>query len=181
MTFPVRSAVLVPVLALVASGCASIVGGTAQVISVETASAGQAVSGAGCTLKNPKGEYFVTTPGTLTVNRAYDDLVVKCTKDGYVPGMASAKSTTKGMAFGNVIFGGVIGGAVDISTGAAYDYPSLITVQMRSVASGAQPTGPAPVQTPADAPAVAPSSAASGTQGGGSQSADAAADAQASR
>lgn len=136
----VRSSVLAAALALMGGGCASIVGGTAQVVSVEAVSAGQAVSGANCTLKNPKGEYFVTTPGTLTVNRAYDDLVVKCTKDGFTPGMASAKSTTKSMAFGNVIFGGVIGGAVDVSTGAAYDYPSLITVQMQSIAAGAQPT-----------------------------------------
>lgn len=143
-----RTAVLVSVVAIGASGCASIVGGTAQVVSVETMSAGQSLTGASCTLKNPKGEYFVTTPGTLTVNRAYDDLVVKCTREGFAAATASAKSTTKGMAFGNIIFGGVIGGAVDVSTGAAYDYPTLITVQMQSLAAGAQPAATDAAQPP---------------------------------
>jgi len=34
------------------------------------------------------------------------------------------------MAFGNIIAGGIIGAGIDMSTGAAYDYPSLITVEM---------------------------------------------------
>ncbi|MDH4481479.1 MAG: hypothetical protein QE279_02085 [Rhodoferax sp.] len=59
------------------------------------------------------------------------------------------------MAFGNIIFGGVIGAGVDISTGTAYDYPSLIVVMMgkTGVAAGEPiapivPPGPsAPSQT----------------------------------
>ena len=39
------------------------------------------------------------------------------------------------MAIGNIIFGGVIGAGVDISTGAAYDYPNLIVVNMSSDAT----------------------------------------------
>jgi len=34
------------------------------------------------------------------------------------------------MAAGNLIFGGVIGAAIDAGTGAAYDYPSLIQLIM---------------------------------------------------
>lgn len=40
------------------------------------------------------------------------------------------KSSAKGMAYGNILAGGIIGAAVDMGTGAAYDYPSLITVSM---------------------------------------------------
>lgn len=68
----------VAVIGALSTGCASIVGGTSQVVSVETLDADRKVSGAQCSLKNPKGEYFVTTPGTVTINRAYDDLIVKC-------------------------------------------------------------------------------------------------------
>lgn len=39
-------------------------------------------------------------------------------------------SHTKSLAFGNILFGGVIGAAVDVGSGAAYDYPSLISVQL---------------------------------------------------
>ena len=64
------------------------------------------------------------------VNRAYDDLIVKCEKTGLAPGVVTVKSSTKAMAFGNIIFGGIIGAGVDVGTGAAYDYPSLITVML---------------------------------------------------
>ncbi|MDP3795478.1 MAG: hypothetical protein Q8R13_06205 [bacterium] len=88
------------------------------------------VGGATCQLNNGKGVYYVTTPGTVTVNRAYEDLSIKCEKDDFLPGLASVKSTTKGMAFGNILFGGFIGAGVDAATGAAYDYPSMIKVIM---------------------------------------------------
>ena len=39
-------------------------------------------------------------------------------------------SSTKAMAFGNILFGGPIGAGVDMASGAAYDYPNLITVMM---------------------------------------------------
>lgn len=110
------------------TGCASIVSGTNQMVSIETRHKTDSVSGAVCELKNPKGTYFVTTPGTVQVNRAFEDLVIKCEKKGFGPGLVTARSSTKAMAFGNIIFGGVIGAGVDIGTGAAYDYPPLITV-----------------------------------------------------
>lgn len=85
---------------------------------------------ASCELTNDKGKWFVSTPGTVTVHRSYADLHVMCEKDGYDPGVATVKSYTKGMMAGNILFGGIIGGAVDASTGAAYDYPSMITINM---------------------------------------------------
>jgi hypothetical protein len=112
------------------TGCASIVNGQNQSISVETRSEAGAVSGANCRLANNKGTWFVMSPGSATVNRSFEELSVKCEKDGLEPGLLSAKSATKAMAFGNILFGGIIGAGVDISTGAAYDYPALITVMM---------------------------------------------------
>lgn len=124
------------------TGCASIVNGSNQVLSVETASREGKVIGATCELKNPKGTFFVTTPGTVTIHRAYDDLNIRCEKVGHEPGLAAVKSSTKAMAFGNLVFGGVIGAAVDAGSGAAYDYPSLITVMMGASSTIAQPAGP---------------------------------------
>jgi uncharacterized protein YceK len=113
------------------SGCASIVTGSNQSLSVESATqTGQNVVGATCKLVNDKGSWFLNTPGTVTVQRSYNDLNVACTKDGHEPGVAAVKSTTKGMMAGNILFGGIIGAGVDASTGAAYDYPSIIRVMM---------------------------------------------------
>jgi hypothetical protein len=113
------------------SGCASIVTGSNQSLSVEAAAPnGENVVGANCKLVNDKGNWFINTPGTVTVQRSYNDLNVSCTKDGHGPGITTVKSSTKAMAAGNIIFGGPIGAGVDAATGAAFDYPSLIKVLM---------------------------------------------------
>ena len=72
----------------------------------------------------------MTSPGSGVVNRSYEDLLIDCEKENQEPGLASVKSSTKAMAFGNILFGGVIGAGVDIASGAAYDYPTMITVLM---------------------------------------------------
>lgn len=109
-------------------GCASIVSGQTQVLSVDT----PGCLAARCELSNDKGKWFVSsTPGTVSVNRSYNNLQVLCRKGGTEADPASFASTTKGMAFGNILFGGVIGAGVDVHSGAAYDYPQLLSVPMR--------------------------------------------------
>jgi hypothetical protein len=84
------------------------------------------VTGAMCTLSNSKGSYFVTSPGTVMVRNACDQLAISCTKEGYVPANPNAgtvQDKAKSMAWGNIIFGGIIGIAVDRSTGAGCQYP----------------------------------------------------------
>jgi hypothetical protein len=118
----------IPIVSL--CGCASIVNGQTQVVSVKTLAQGAEISKADCTMLNNKGTWYVTTPGTVSIHRSYQDLHITCKKDGLDPGTATVKSSTKGMAFGNILFGGVIGAGVDAGTGAAYDYPQLISVTM---------------------------------------------------
>lgn len=121
-------------------GCASIVGGVNQSVSVQTRDAEGPVAGATCKLENKEGTWFVTTPGSATVHRAYGDLAVSCDKETYETGIAAAKSSTKALAAGNILFGGVIGAGVDAATGAAFDYPELITVVLSAA--------PAPIASP---------------------------------
>jgi hypothetical protein len=112
------------------TGCASIVSGTTQTIAVETNYQGASLSGANCKLENGKGLFFVTTPGTVIIHKAYTDLLVTCEKLDVPEGLARVKSSTKAIAFGNILIGGVIGAGVDAGTGAAYDYPDMISVRM---------------------------------------------------
>ena len=112
--------------ALSLAGCASIVNGQNQSVSVNTFPE----TGASCQLSNDEGTWFVPqTPGSVMLNRSGSDLTVICKKDP-LSGTAVVSSHTKGMAFGNIIFGGVIGAAVDAGNGAAFDYPSLVNVEM---------------------------------------------------
>lgn len=159
------STIVLAVGALQFAGCASIVNGQNQSVSVETRTESGPVAGANCKLTNNKGTWFVTTPGSTTVQRSFEDLAVRCDKEAHEPGLTSVKSTTKAMAFGNIIFGGIIGAGVDMSTGAAYDYPSLISVTMPMPAAAAASSPAAPkaevVASTAPATAAAPAAAAS--------------------
>ena len=51
--------------------------------------------------------YIPSTPGSVIVHRAYSDLNIVC-KKGEKSGNTLVKSTTKGMTFGNIVFGGII-------------------------------------------------------------------------
>lgn len=115
---------------LLSGGCASITTGTTQPLTVTAKKEGADVTGAACTLVNGKGTWYVTTPGTVTVTRSFSDMAVTCKKDGMEDGLMTVKSSTKAMAFGNALIGGVIGVGVDVATGAAYDYPSSFELEM---------------------------------------------------
>lgn len=115
------------------TGCASITGTNNQSVSVQTREqAGAEVAGASCELTNNKGKWFVTTPGSVSINRSNDDLQILCKKEKLDNGRAAVVSDTKGSMFGNLLFGGGIGAIVDHKTGAAYEYPTVIEILMGS-------------------------------------------------
>ena len=126
---------LLPILAAasVVSGCASITGSKNQPVSVQAHHNGAPIQDASCTLTNDKGTWFVKTPGSTTIQKSGQDLVITCNKDGVPAGSASVAFSANGGVWGNILFGGLIGYAVDASTGAAFDYPTSMTVQMGQV------------------------------------------------
>lgn len=69
-------------------------------------------------------------PGSVQIQRSNDDLQVTCNKPGLEAGRASVVSIVKPGMVGNFFFGGIIGVAIDHSSGAAYDYPNMIQVMM---------------------------------------------------
>jgi hypothetical protein len=111
----------------VLTSCSTFVSGTHQTLAVDSVP----FEGANCTLTNNKGAWKVTTPGTVVVHRSYGDMVVDCYKKYHKKAKLVVSSKTKGMLFGNAVFGGLLGGAVDAGDGAAYDYPNRIVVPMR--------------------------------------------------
>ena len=123
-------------------GCASIVNGQNQSVSVEARSTTGLIVGASCQLTNNKGTWFVVTPGSTMVQRSFEDMSVQCEKELYDPSLLAIKSATKGMVAGNILFGGLIGLGVDVATGAAYDYPPLISVAMTAQPVKSKAAGP---------------------------------------
>lgn len=131
------------VAACVASitACASITGGTHQTVNVQPqTSSGQVISGATCRLTNDHGSVNVTAPGSATVHRSGQPLDVSCRKDGATVAQQSFPASTRGMVWGNILFGGIIGVVIDYSNGAAHHYAHqlrLMGTDIGGVASSA--------------------------------------------
>jgi hypothetical protein len=137
------------------TGCASITGTKFQPISVKSVHDKQEVPGAVCSLVNAMGKWFVTTPGTVTVQKDTGDLAVDCHKDDVGIGMESVPSKANTSVWGNILMGGPVGYAVDRSTGAGFDYPSVITILLKKKSEPIKPEippTPEPVATAAPTP-----------------------------
>jgi len=127
-----RTTLSVMILAAL-TGCASVTGSKLQPVSVQTVHEGKEIAGAGCTLTNDAGKWFVTSPGSVTINKSTGDLAVECKKDGQYLGQETVVSRANGSVWGNILLGGGIGYVVDRNTGAGFDYPTAITVMLKRV------------------------------------------------
>jgi len=115
--------------ALSVTACASIIGGRYQKVEVNTLSANQSVH-ADCMLSNGTGEVRVTTPATATVRRSSSNLSVVCLQDGKQVAQQTYDSSIRGLVWGNLIIGGLIGIAIDFSDGASHHYPDKLNVYL---------------------------------------------------
>jgi hypothetical protein len=111
-------------------GCASITGSNSQSMTVTAiCDSSKVIKGAFCTLVNDKGQWFIETPGSVLVQKSFGDLTINC-KYGESTGMAVLKSSGNVNIWGNALAGGIIGAAVDSSTGAGFNYQPMVTVQL---------------------------------------------------
>lgn len=123
----VLRAIFVMIALLGLSACASIVEGTDQTVTVDTDP-----SGAKCDLKRNSETIAVInpTPGSITIDKSKDNVSVLCEKDGYQSSSGSLASEFQGMTFGNILFGGLVGVAIDASSGAMNEYPSSVMISL---------------------------------------------------
>ena len=104
---------------LTLAGCATITKGTTQSVAVNT----PGVPGAQCTLNSSAiGSKVVTTPASIVLDKASDNITVVCKKECYQDGAGIIASNTETMAAGNIIAGGVVGLGVDAVSGAMNRY-----------------------------------------------------------
>ncbi len=110
-------------------GCATIVAGANHTMAVQTEPTGGA-----CEVRRD-GNLLGTvnpTPGTVTFEKASPPVVVACTAASGLAGSASFNSVVEPWVFGNIVFGGLIGAVVDLSTGATSKYPDQVTIALAS-------------------------------------------------
>ena len=114
------------------SNCASIMSDSVQAISVDTPNCRSAK----CTLNNSNGVYFVqSTPGTVSVEKAYGDLTVTCEKDGQTF-TSTHQSKANVATYGNILLGGIPGALIDGGSGKGYDYPNYIVNNLSCFSDG---------------------------------------------
>lgn len=133
----IRRLIIAAIAAVGLSGCATIVQGSTQSMSVNT----KPEDGAKCELKNSQGTWYVTTPGSVTVHKTKTDLEISCSKEGVGKGSVTAKAKFGGTTFGNVLAGGLVGVAVDAASGANFYYDTPVTIVLTP--DGAPPAGEA--------------------------------------
>lgn len=130
------------------TGCAAVVEGVRQDITVNTTP-----DGASCAL-NRAGVPIATitsTPATVNVRKTRDDIEIVCELDGYLKTARIDESGTAAVVFGNILIGGVIGLVVDVSTGASNKYDDTLEIALDPDLSL-----PAPLPAVASAPLAPP-------------------------
>jgi hypothetical protein len=107
---------------ILGSGCASIVHGTTQEISISSYPVKADV--------DIDGTEKRTTPCKVSLKRKMDHLLT-FTMEGYYPQTVSIKHTVSGAVAGNILAGGLIGWGVDASSGAQYKLePESVSVTL---------------------------------------------------
>ncbi|MGB4101446.1 MAG: hypothetical protein WBK91_06025 [Alphaproteobacteria bacterium] len=125
------------------SGCASIIEGRSQQITINTNPAG-----ADCTLirnGTPLG-HVNPTPGGIYIEKTKYDMTIECAKEGYDKATYMNKSGVAGATVGNIVAGGLIGWGVDSATGADNKYDSPVNLTLNPLPP---PPPPPVVEAPA--------------------------------
>lgn len=106
-------------------GCANIVRGTHESVTVETPECPKAT----CTLKHKKGEWLVTTPGSVIIPRSDDPLSITCNKDDKTVTQIVDSGVSSGAIVGDALLFGIFS-AANASTDAHREYPDKVSVAL---------------------------------------------------
>ena len=113
--------------AFLASGCASVVQGDSQAMHVTTY-CGQQILPASCTASNSKGNWSFHAPAHLLVQKAHDSLTIRCKSPYFTQNVVHVPASPNPMLAGNLVFGGLIGAGVDLTTGAGFAYNTVVNI-----------------------------------------------------
>ena len=124
-------------------GCATIVEGSDQILTVSTEPAG-----AECELRR-NGEVIGVvnqTPGSVTVDKSQYEITVSCQLEGYEEAVGTVEPEFEGMTAGNILLGGIIGIGVDAASGAMHEYEPNVTVVLQEVEEPVEEAGEAQLE-----------------------------------
>jgi hypothetical protein len=115
-------------------GCASIVNGTTQVVTIDSNVRGAEVA--------VDGQFVGRTPYTGPIKRG-SSTVVRVSTQGYQAKMITLNTEVEPIFWGNIILGGFFGSTTDAGTGAMYKYaPATYELALTSLAPPAWQQAP---------------------------------------
>ena len=126
---PLKRPLVAVVLAVTTllSGCASLLEEDTQEVNVRFMCAEKHLV-ATCDLKNDKGRWRLSTPGKATVINDTSLLEISC-KAPFIPSFKVSVMPMPSMGMlGNLLFGGVVGAAVDVYNNSGMKYPENIDI-----------------------------------------------------
>lgn len=132
-------------LALLLSGCSSIIEGTSQQISVNT---NPTAADCGLYRLNARIAEVPSTPGAALIQKTKNDITVLCNKPGYQQASYLNHSGAAGATFGNIILGGGIGWAIDSASGADNKYDPVVNLTLVPLVAVPQPQALVPAPFP---------------------------------
>lgn len=106
------------------SACASIVSDNKSTTYLQT----EPVEKARCELHGQDFTRVVFTPTSINLPSDAAPITVACKASGYRNTVHELDTKLDGWIFGNIIFGGIIGGVIDVARGAGQKYPPQITI-----------------------------------------------------
>lgn len=112
-------------ITILLSGCATVVNGTTQDIPITSTPSNASV------VINSMSYGMTPTSVKLKRNSTY---MVEISKDGYISKTCQIIPRISGVIVGNLIYGGIIGGAVDMASGGGYTLePSVVHVILQKL------------------------------------------------
>lgn len=120
------------ILALsLATACSTMVNGTHQTIPVNSTPSGANVR-VDCGLKPEAAAMKIVTPATVELRRKTQPCLLTLSKEGYEDASIMFARKVSGWVWGNLVFGGLIGWAIDgISGGLFYKVPETVQVELK--------------------------------------------------
>ena len=132
-----RSSRLTILAMLLLPGCATVIDGTTQTVTVRTAPVG-----ANCSLQRNGLTVgtILATPGTVAVHREKQDITAVCQKRGWATAVTTLPSRFTAVTVGNIFAGGLIGVVVDEATRANYRYDEDTTILLTPQTAASLPS-----------------------------------------
>ena len=119
------------VAASLSTGCATVIDGSTDVVSINANGCEFDKSTVHCELENNDGLVHATAPGSAVISKSSSALAIRCESSEGSTGNTMVESSYSKKNLGNIILGGGVGIVVDAVSGAMWHYPQAVNVPMR--------------------------------------------------